>query len=71
MTEAEFLTSVDLIALTGKTQAKHQCAVLEERGIPYLLGAQGRPQVSRHHTRLIALGQEVRQSVGVDFSRVR
>lgn len=71
MSEAEFLTTTDVAALTGKSQAKHQVAELERRGIPFILGAQGRPQVSRHHTRMIATGQEVRQSVGVDFSKVR
>jgi len=67
----EFLSASDVASLTGKSQAKLQCAVLEQRGIPFLLGAHGRPQVSRHHTRLIATGQEVRQSVGVDFSKIR
>lgn len=71
MIEAEFLTPGDVAALTGKSQAKHQVAELERRGIPFIPGAQGRPQVSRHHTRMIAQGLEVRQSVGVDFSKVR
>lgn len=69
--EAEFLTATDIAALTGKSQAKHQVAELERRGIPFLLGAQGRPQVSRHHTRMIATGQEVRQSGDFNWSAVK
>lgn len=69
--EAEFLTAPDLVALTGKAQAKQQCAELARRGIPFILGAQGRPQVSRHHTRMIATGQEVRQSIGPNWSAVK
>lgn len=67
----EFLTHSDVISLTGKSQADKQCVELERLGIPFILGARGRPQVSRYHTRLIAQGVEVRQSVGVDFSKVR
>lgn len=69
--ESEFLTAADLVALTGRAHAKQQCAVLDERGIPYLVGAKGRPQVSRLHTRMIATGQEVRQSVGPNWSAVK
>ena len=53
----EFLTPADVACLTGKAQAKLQCAELDRRRIPYILGARGRPQVSRHHARMIALGQ--------------
>lgn len=67
----EFLSTADVQALTGKTQAKLQCAELERRGIPYLPGAQGRPQVSRHHVRQIALGVEVRQSAGPNWAAVK
>lgn len=71
MSPDEFLTAADLIALTGKTQAKQQCAELERKGIPFILGAHNRPQVSRHHTRLIATGQPVVQSVGPNWSAVK
>lgn len=71
LTTDEFLTAADLVSLTGYRHAKQQAEELERRGIPFLPGAHGRPQVSRHHTRLIAQGVEVRQSVGPDFSKVR
>lgn len=67
----EFLSAADIASLTGKAQAKHQCAELERRGIPFLPGAHGRPQVSRYHVRQIALGVEVRQSVGPRLDLVK
>ena len=67
----EFLSQADVASLTGKSQAGLQCAELERRGIPYIVGAKGRPQVSRYHVRQIALGAEVRQSVGPRLDLVR
>ena len=67
----EFLSLADVASLTGKSQAGLQCAELERMGIPYIAGAKGRPQVSRFHVRQIALGVEVRQSAGPNWSAVK
>lgn len=71
LTADEFLTPADVAALTGHKQSAKQCERLELLGVPYLLGTTKRPLVSRHHTRLIATGQEVRQSAGPNWSAVK
>ena len=67
----EFLTAADVAALTGQKQSGKQCARLDALGVPYMLGSTKRPMVSRHHTRMIAQGEEVRQSSGPNWSAVK
>ncbi len=71
MSADEFLTATDVASLTDKQQAKQQCAALERMGVPFIVGAQGRPQVSRYHVRQIAIGAEVRQSAEPNWSTVK
>jgi hypothetical protein len=64
------LTPSEVVAVTGKTRASSQAAVLARRGVPFVFVGNA-VKVARAVAQAFELLPPPRQGAGVDFSRVR
>ena len=65
-----FLNLEEIEALTERTRKKDQIAWLQERGIPYLVGANGHPRVSRTYIESILSGRLEAKGPSPNFSAI-
>jgi hypothetical protein len=70
MTPGELLTNEEIRTLAGCNVRDAQARKLEELGVPYKRDG-ARMLVSRAHVRQWLLGQELRQSSGVNMGAIR
>ena len=66
-----FLTLDEIEALTERTRKNDQIMWLQQRGIPYLVGANGHPRVSRSYLENILAGKTDANGPAPNFSAIR
>ena len=65
-----FLTLDEIEALTERSRKKDQIEWLQERGIPYLVGANGHPRVSRAYIESLLSGRSDPGGPSPNFSAI-
>jgi len=65
-----FLTLEEIEALTERTRKRDQIVWLQQRGIPYLVGANGHPRVSRAYVESLLAGRADATGPSPKFSAI-
>lgn len=65
-----FLTLEEIEALTERTRKKDQIEWLQKHGVPYLVGANGHPRVSRAYIESLLSGRTDASGPSPNFSAI-